>query len=255
MRLPRRNKTGLGVTTPLTTGPHVEIAQHLLADAGHYHGALIGEFTPEVERATQDAKRALGHHPKRGHIFDEPLARQLAGTHNPYTPAALTRKLRARKTRNAAPLRIKALDRALSHVGDTEDPPDSNKCRYSRWYGITGPWCAMFVTYVYAKAGSKAFKRGQRWCSCPRMLAAARAGNGLRVITETEALPGDILLYSWNRSGVPEHTGLLKHKHADGGLNTVEGNTGDQSNNNGGEVEERSDRHTSDVVAYIRVTE
>src|SRR5262245_6931546 len=46
-------------------------------------------------------------------------------------------------------LRQGALQLALSELGVSESPPDSNQVKYTSWYGTVGPWCAMFVSWCY----------------------------------------------------------------------------------------------------------
>ncbi len=44
---------------------------------------------------------------------------------------------------------------AASQVGIKENPTNSNKNPYGKWYGLDGfAWCAMFVSWVYDKAGN-----------------------------------------------------------------------------------------------------
>lgn len=62
----------------------------------------------------------------------------------------------------ALPFSDDVLDRiaslAESQVGTKEDPAGSNNVEYSRWYGIIGPWCAMFVSYVIVKMAGLQFR-------------------------------------------------------------------------------------------------
>ena len=46
------------------------------------------------------------------------------------------------------------VETAIAEVGYTENPPNSNRTKYGEWFGFDGvPWCGMFVSWVYAKAG------------------------------------------------------------------------------------------------------
>ena len=45
------------------------------------------------------------------------------------------------------------LDIARAELGTTESPAGSNKVKYSTWYGLTGPWCVMFVMWCCNQAG------------------------------------------------------------------------------------------------------
>ena len=51
---------------------------------------------------------------------------------------------------------------AEEQLGTTEVPV--NKTKYGKWYGLDGnPWCAMFVSWVYAQAGRAA----SPWLAAP----------------------------------------------------------------------------------------
>src|SRR5262252_5192294 len=45
---------------------------------------------------------------------------------------------------NKQDLRVVALNRAIGQIGTKENPANSNQCPYTQWYGMVGPWCAMF---------------------------------------------------------------------------------------------------------------
>jgi hypothetical protein len=43
---------------------------------------------------------------------------------------------------------------ARQSIGIKEYPPNSNRQKFGEWYGVNGvPWCAMFVSYCFYKAG------------------------------------------------------------------------------------------------------
>lgn len=138
---------------------------------------------------------------------------------------------------------------AASQVGVMESPPGSNNVLYDRWYGLRGPWCAMFVSWVfdqcrsdlnisttkgfaYCPAGVEYFKANGRWSKTPQV--------------------GAIVFYQWADQDRPCHTGIVYKVGADGTIWTIEGNTsagtaGSQSN--GGMVARRH-RSTTYVVGY-----
>ena len=42
---------------------------------------------------------------------------------------------------------------AAGEIGTVESPSGSNRVKYAKWYGMNGqPWCAMFVSWVFAQA-------------------------------------------------------------------------------------------------------
>ncbi len=48
----------------------------------------------------------------------------------------------------------KIISVAENEIGYEEKPPNSNKTKYGKWFGLDGqPWCAMFVSWCYDKAG------------------------------------------------------------------------------------------------------
>ena len=139
-----------------------------------------------------------------------------------------------------------------------ESPANSNRTPYTDWYGMSGPWCAMFVTWSYEQAGnSPSFRRGQTYAYVPYVVNDARNyRNGLAVTTDPVA--GDLVCFDWQGDGVHDHIGLFERwvDRARGSSMSVEGNTssdvhGDQSN--GGEVC-RKTRSVGGVV-FARVAE
>lgn len=51
---------------------------------------------------------------------------------------------------------------------------------------------------------------------------------------------GDIVLFDFNRNGTSDHTGIIIKINADGSIETIEGNTSETSNDNGGNVMKRT---------------
>ena len=126
---------------------------------------------------------------------------------------------------------------------------------FSEWYGMTGPWCAMFVTYCFVAAKSKSFIKGSKYAYCPYVLADAKASrNGLRIVPKTEVRTGDIVLFDWNKDGVADHIGIVVKPPAKkkATFTTIEGNTSGSNPSDGGMVATMS-RVTSDVIAFVRV--
>jgi hypothetical protein len=155
-------------------------------------------------------------------------------------------------------LRSKALARAVTQIGTKESPAHSNQAPYTHWYGMTGPWCAMFVTWCYEQAGnSPSFRRGETYAYVPYIVSDSRNyRNGLAVTVDP--LPGDPVSFDWD-GGAHDHVGLFERwlDRGRGKFSTVEGNTssdahGDQSN--GGEVC-RKTRTLGSGVVFTRVAE
>jgi hypothetical protein len=136
------------------------------------------------------------------------------------------------------------LRRAQSQLGIHEDPPGSNICVYTKWYGTTGPWCAMFLSWVfyyaglplpattakgfaYTPSGAAWFQRRGRWTRTPKA--------------------GHVVFFNWPGDGINRisHVGIVESVRADGAVITIEGNTGAAF---GGSVMRRVRR--SGIVGY-----
>lgn len=147
------------------------------------------------------------------------------------------------------------IETALEEVGTQEKPV--NKTKYGKWYGLDGqPWCAMFVSWVYAQAGlSKkiAAQSARGFASCDAGLKwFARKG---KLIPVGQADAGDIVFFQFDDDAQPDHVGIvIKNKPRRKQLVCVEGNTssgktGSQSNGDG--VYKRV-RSYSDVMGIAR---
>jgi surface antigen len=125
-------------------------------------------------------------------------------------------------------------------LGTTEQPMGSNRVPgITDWYGIKGPWCAMFVSrvffdaglplpasipkgFAYTPAGAAWFRRQGRW-----VVTAPK--RGYVVFFD---FPGD----SVNRIS---HVGIVSGVRADGSVETIEGNTDERGGRTGGKVMRR----------------
>ena len=247
-----------GLTSPTTKGPGVRDLQVALVTnpfGAFYVGERDGEFGPLTAQACARAKWLLGY-PKEKCVQTGGAVLYAYLTEAKPLPVAYEAKRRYRlwKERNQSTLRTRALAEAKRHIGVKESPPSSNRCAFSDWYGLIGPWCAMFVTYCYVQAGSKGFRQGALWAYCPYIVAAALNGeNGATVTRDPE--PGDVVLFDWTGDGVADHVGLFDgwvDRNA-GTFRTVEGNTSSTSDSDGGAVESRI-RRTSQVRLFVRMS-
>jgi CHAP domain len=239
------------LTSPNMKGSLVKEAQQTLSEnvfkQNFLQGDIDGEFGPESMRACKRAKYWLGYvgDNQKG-TYGEFLHKQLKGERKLSDKQAARRKDRLEKAKQR-PLRLKALDEARKDIGMTEHPPNSNISEISKWYKMTGPWCAMGVTQWYVMAGSKGFLRSQRWAYCPFILQAAIRGDyGLALTRNPQE--GDIVLFDWDDDGIADHTGVLSTRvNEQGNFKSIEANTAVGNDSNGGEVMER-DRHVSQLV-------
>ncbi len=141
------------------------------------------------------------------------------------------------------------LNTARSQIGVRER--GVNRTPYGRWYGSDGqPWCAMFVSWVFAHAGVplpaidsrrgySLVRDGYRW---------ARAhGRWTR-----EPQVGDVffILYGDGRG----HTGIVERVNRNGTITTIEGNTNIDGSRNGIGVFRRRRRIGSINGGFMRPT-
>lgn len=152
-------------------------------------------------------------------------------------------------------IRREALDLAVGEIGVKESPAGSNQVKYTNWYGMIGPWCAMFVTWAYEVAGpSGSFVRGSRYAYCPYIVADARA-NRYGLSTTDDPVPGDAVVYDWQGNGEYDHVGIFEKWTGGGHFNAIEGNTSTSDNSNGGQVMRRSRHRSGQATCFVRVAE
>jgi hypothetical protein len=132
------------------------------------------------------------------------------GTHTPVGTSTRDRAVRA------------VVATAIAEVGYAEH--GNNATKYGAWYGQDGQaWCAMFVSWVFAKAGHPL-----PTLQGPKGFAGVRAAaERLDAMHRLHATPkaGDLYLHrgaTWQQ----DHTGIVVQVDGDGGFWTVEGNSG-----------------------------
>lgn len=154
-------------------------------------------------------------------------------------------------------VREKALHRAVSQIGVKESPAGSNVVKFSEWYGMIGPWCAMFVTWCYEtneEGDSPSFVKGSRYAYVPYIVADARAGkNGL--MTTDDPIPGDLVCYDWDADGEYDHIGMFERWLGGGDFQDIEGNTSTSDQSNGGQVMRRTRSRGGQGTVFVRVKE
>lgn len=128
------------------------------------------------------------------------------------------------------------------------DPEPGTK--YGRWYadltkssyfGTSGvPYCAMFVSWVLARAGAKC--SGFPTASCPSAVSAATSG-GRIIKDKRSAATGDVVIFDWpDVRGPSDHVGIVEINKGHY-IQTIEGNTSPGSGGsqgNGGGVYRRT---------------
>lgn len=156
-------------------------------------------------------------------------------------------------------VRDAALAKAVTQIGVKESPAGSNLCKYTDWYDMVGPWCAMFATWAYelgSASGSPSFVRGTRYAYCPYIVADARAKRYGLSLTNAP-IPGDLVVYNWDGTSDEgfDHVGLFDSGDQDY-WTAIEGNTSTSNQSNGGEVMRRSrNQGQAAAVVFVRVAE
>ena len=137
---------------------------------------------------------------------------------------------------------------AKAEIGVKESPANSNDVKYNTWYykkSVQGayPWCAVFVSWVFAQADSSLIKKS---ASCMEIGNWFKSNNQWKT---NNPKPGDVVFFKFNtNSRWTNHIGLVESVNADGSINTIEGNTSVSSDDNGGSVMRRTRK--SNIVGY-----
>lgn len=109
------------------------------------------------------------------------------------------------------------------------------------WYGASGvAFCAMFVSFVFDKAGASC--AGIPGAYTPSMVNASR---GHILSNKRDAKPGDVVYFNWD-GGVVDHVGIVERNFGSY-IQTIEGNT--KINGRSGSVGRRT--RSWGVVAYV----
>lgn len=124
----------------------------------------------------------------------------------------------------------------------------STSSKYCDWYGVSGFWCAMFVSWCadqagalgtviprhsYTPSGAEWFKSRGAWHD---------GAAGIR--------RGDVVYFDFGKGRI-SHVGFVESTGSDGTFETIEGNTGAPDQRSGGCVA-RKRRGGTNVVGYGR---
>lgn len=242
----------LSLTSPHMKGDDVGVLQDALKSRGWLQGAVDDEFGPDTARAVYRAKYWLGYRKPDNHASDL-LYSYLVGRKKP-SLLMQTRITNRKRLAKKKPIRLKMWEEAGKWLHVKENPFGSNRIKFSLWYGVIGPWCAMFVTWCGTVAKSKAFNKAKgRYAYCPYIVADGRAGRNDLAITY-KPQTGDLALFDWDNDGVADHIeffGSWSDKRHNI-FHTRGGNTGHSNASNGGEVLPMQ-RSKSDVICFVHV--
>ena len=144
----------------------------------------------------------------------------------------------------------KLLNLARKEIGYSEEPPNSNRTKYGRWYGMDGqPWCAMFVSWLFSEAG-----KPLNWTTSKGFSYCPYGINILKKLGKwytSNPKPGDIIFFDWQKDGISDHVGIIESVE-NGYIVTIEGNTSISNQSNGGAVMRRK-RYGHQIAGYGRV--
>jgi hypothetical protein len=119
-----------------------------------------------------------------------------------------------------------ALAAAQGQVGVTEQPPGSNDSPQIAQYRTAtagsgvGPWCAYFVSWAAAQAGTPLGEAGQGFGSVSALYSwAQRTGRATPAGPGVRPNPGDLIVWGGR------HVGIVESVDADGSIHTIEGNS------------------------------
>ena len=139
---------------------------------------------------------------------------------------------------------------ARGELGVTESPAGSNRVKYNPAYygrdvsGSSYPWCCAFLWWVFRQAGAaELFFGGNQTAYCPALLDFHK---NQRV---TNYQPGDIIFFNFNGRGNAAHVGLCEGWDGNR-ITTIDGNTGNNNEANGGAVMRRTRDKKYIVGAY-----
>ena len=137
---------------------------------------------------------------------------------------------------------------ARGELGYKESPAGSNKTKYGAWFGLNGqPWCMMFIQWVFFQAGAYELLPAHTG-SCGAFMRAAQAQG--RWVTGGYR-PGAVVIYDFPGNNVKtDHCGIVVTALTTG-IRAIEGNTGAESDANGGQVQERT-RPTEFILGAYR---
>lgn len=145
------------------------------------------------------------------------------------------------------------LELARADIGVKESPAGSDNVKYNTaYYGrtVSGgayPWCAVFVWWLFREAGApELYYGGGKTAYCPTLLSYHK---GLGQGVHGNYQPGDIIFFNFSGRTGAAHVGVCERW--DGSrITTIDGNTGDGSEANGGAVLRRTRDKRYIVGAY-----
>lgn len=245
------------LTSPPITSDHVAAFQRALTAKRFYHGKIDGICGELTVQGFYRAKYWLGYK-KPDHTGSDLLYSYLTNQKQPTQEMKHRTQSRLKLAKARQNMRAKIMAEARKHIGEKERT-GNNDIFYSDWWGVHGPWCAMFTSFCCIKAGSKVFTRGHNYAFVPSIVRDARSGFNSLTVT-WEPVMSDLVCYDWQKDKIADHVEFFEAwiDRSHGVFSTVGGNTsGDDSGSqsNGGMVCHRKahPRFIRDVQAFVHV--
>jgi Putative peptidoglycan binding domain/CHAP domain len=123
----------------------------------------------------------------------------------------------------SAPTAAQMLTYQASQIGTGESPSGNNKNKYTKWYGASGAWCFMFQCYCFDHFDALDLVHG-RHAYVPDFKKIFKSHGEYHTGAPR---PGDLVAFDFNRSGEPEHIGMVEKVLSASYIQTIEGNTSD----------------------------
>lgn len=130
---------------------------------------------------------------------------------------------------------------AKAEIGVVEVP--DNKVKYNNNNGL--PWCGYFVDWCLNHAGIK---------GTPKQISTIQGAKAMKEINRwVTGMPevGDLIYLGWGKPGEIQHIGIVAEVHSSH-LITIEGNTSDANQANGGAVMVKKRLFDSHTIGYSR---
>lgn len=138
---------------------------------------------------------------------------------------------------------------AEKEIGQIENPKNSNKTKYGKWFGLDGvAWCGIFVSWVYALSGKQLPRIGflKGYAGCQTAVAYFKKTGQIT----TKPVPGDIVFFDWNADGRYDHTGIFVKSIDKNYFESIEGNTSTTNQSNGGQVMLRKRNYATAIFVH-----
>jgi hypothetical protein len=123
----------------------------------------------------------------------------------------------------STPTAAQMLTYQASQIGTGESPPGSNKNQYTKWFGVRGAWCFMFQCYCFDHFDAVGMVHGKH-AYVPNFKGIFQPRGEFHT---SNPHPGDLVAFDFNRSGEPEHIGMVEKVLSASYIQTIEGNTSD----------------------------